>query len=83
MPLKLTVVSWNVHKCIGGLDRRYDPLRTATVLAAAQPDVVLLQEVAQNGSRFRMERQVDVLGDLACDGNEPCQVVQPAAFLSA
>ena len=64
MPLKLCVVSWNVHKCTGGLDRRYDPLRTARVLAAADPDVVLLQEVAQNGSRFRFERQVDVLGDL-------------------
>lgn len=64
MPLKLTVVSWNVHKCIGGIDRRYDPVRTASVLARAEPDIVLLQEVAQNGSRHRFERQVDVLGDL-------------------
>ncbi len=64
MPLNLRVVSWNVHKCTGGLDRRYDPLRVAKVLAAAEPDIVLLQEVAQNGSRYRFERQVDVLGDL-------------------
>ena len=64
MPLKLTVVTWNVHKCTGGIDRRYDPNRTARVLAAAEPDIVLLQEVAQEGSRYRNERQVDVLGDL-------------------
>ncbi|MCA8975499.1 MAG: endonuclease/exonuclease/phosphatase family protein [Planctomycetes bacterium] len=64
MPLSLRVASWNVHKCTGGLDRRYDPARTAAVLAAAEAEVVLLQEVAQNGSRFRFDRQVDVLGDL-------------------
>lgn len=58
------VVSWNVHKCVGGLDRRYDPQRTARVLADQRPDVVMLQEVAQNGRWYRHERQVDVLGDL-------------------
>ena len=63
MPLNLRLVSWNVHKCVGGLDRRYDPARIAAVLAAQQPDVVLLQEVAQNGRWYRGERQVDVLGD--------------------
>lgn len=57
------VVSWNVHKCVGGLDRRYDPGRTAAVLAAAEPDLVLLQEVAQNGRWYHHHRQVDVLGD--------------------
>lgn len=63
MPLNVRVVSWNVHKCVGGLDRRYDPARIATVLAAQQPDIVLLQEVAQNGRWYQHERQVDVLGD--------------------
>ena len=63
LPLNLRVVSWNVHKCTGGLDRRCDPGRTAAVLAAAEPDLVLLQEVAQNGRWYRNERQVDVLGD--------------------
>ncbi len=58
---RLTVVTWNVHKCIGGLDRRYDPARIAAVIAAAEPDVVLLQEVAQNGTHYRGEAQVDVL----------------------
>jgi endonuclease/exonuclease/phosphatase family metal-dependent hydrolase len=63
LPLTLRVLSWNVHKCVGGLDRRYDPARTAAVIAQAQADVVLLQEVAQNGAWYRGERQVDVLGD--------------------
>ena len=62
-PLSLRVVSWNVHKCVGGVDRRYDPGRIAAVLAAAAPDVVLLQEVAQNGRWYKNDRQVDVLGD--------------------
>ena len=61
--LNLRVVSWNVHKCVGGLDRRYDPERIAQVLAVHQPDVVMLQEVAQNGRWYQHERQVDVLGD--------------------
>jgi endonuclease/exonuclease/phosphatase family metal-dependent hydrolase len=59
----ITVVSWNVHKCVGGLDRRCDPGRIAALIAEAAPDVVLLQEVAQNGHWYRSERQVDVLGD--------------------
>jgi endonuclease/exonuclease/phosphatase family metal-dependent hydrolase len=66
-PLSLTVrlVSWNVHKCTGGLDRRHDPARTAAVLAELDADVVLLQEVAQNGRWYGGHgvRQVDVLGD--------------------
>ena len=63
MPLDLRVVTWNVHKCTGGLDRRCDPARVADVLRAQDPDVVLLQEVAQRGRWYRGERQVDVLGE--------------------
>ncbi len=61
--MQLRTLSWNIHKCVGGLDRRYDPERAGRVIAAARPDIVLLQEVAQNGRRFRGERQVDLLGD--------------------
>jgi endonuclease/exonuclease/phosphatase family metal-dependent hydrolase len=61
--MRLRTVTYNVHKCIGGLDRRYDPARVAAVIAHHAPDVLLLQEVAQNGSRFRGEKQVEVLGD--------------------
>lgn len=62
--MDLRIVSWNVHKCVGGLDRRYDPERTAAVLAAQKPDICVLQEVAQGGSWHKHERQVDRLGDM-------------------
>jgi endonuclease/exonuclease/phosphatase family metal-dependent hydrolase len=62
-PPSVRVVVWNVHKCVGGLDRRCDPTRIAAVIAHAEPDVVLLQEVAQNGKWYGGHRQVDVLGD--------------------
>jgi endonuclease/exonuclease/phosphatase family metal-dependent hydrolase len=61
--MRLCAISYNIHKCIGGIDRRYDPARTAAVLAEHQPDVVLLQEVAQHGRRFPGDRQVQLLGD--------------------
>lgn len=63
MPVTVRLVSWNVHKCVGGLDRRYDPQRIVAVLAAEAPDIVLLQEVAQNGRWYSHDRQVDLLGD--------------------
>ena len=62
--MNLRIVSWNVHKCVGGLDRRYDPERTASVLAAQDPDVLILQEVAQHGRWYKHERQIDRLADL-------------------
>ena len=64
MSASLRLLSWNIHKCTGGIDRRYDPGRTASVIAECDPAIVLLQEVAQDGSWYRGEKQVDVLGDL-------------------
>lgn len=65
MPLTVRLISWNVHKCTGGLDRRHDPARIAAVVSDLRPDVVLLQEVAQNGKWYggHGTRQIDVLGD--------------------
>jgi endonuclease/exonuclease/phosphatase family metal-dependent hydrolase len=63
LPLNFRVVTWNIHKCVGGLDRRYDAARTSAVLSALDADVVLLQEVSQGGRWYKHERQVDVLGD--------------------
>lgn len=39
----LAVASYNVHKCIGA-DRRFDPVRTARVIAELDADIVALQE---------------------------------------
>jgi endonuclease/exonuclease/phosphatase family metal-dependent hydrolase len=38
------LLSYNVHRCLGG-DRRIDVGRVAEVIAAATPDIVVLQEV--------------------------------------
>ncbi len=62
--MRLRVLTWNVHKCIGGLDRRYDPERVRAVIAHYAPDLVLLQEVDHMAPRSRRDRQVDLLGDL-------------------
>ncbi len=60
--MRLRVASYNIHKCIGGIDRRYDPDRVVAVLAHHQPDIVLLQEVDCDAKRSRRDRQVDLLG---------------------
>jgi endonuclease/exonuclease/phosphatase family metal-dependent hydrolase len=45
--MRLRVVSWNVHGCVG-TDRVFDPERTAATLRRLQPDIALLQEVGDN-----------------------------------
>jgi len=62
--MKLRVLSYNIHKCIGGVDRRYDPQRVAEVINHQHADVLLLQEVDHDVPRSNRDRQVDVLGDL-------------------
>ncbi|MGE5187013.1 MAG: endonuclease/exonuclease/phosphatase family protein [Acidobacteriota bacterium] len=62
--MRLRVVSYNIHKCIGGVDRRYEPERVADVLKNLEPDVLLLQEVDHNVPRSNRDRQVDLLGEL-------------------
>jgi len=62
--VKLRVLSYNIHKCIGGVDRKYEPTRVADVIARLEPDVVLMQEVDAGAGRSNGDRQVDVLGEL-------------------
>ena len=61
--MRLRVVSYNIHKCIGGLDRRYRPERVIEAVGHYRPDVVLLQEVDAEAPRTNYDRQVDRLGD--------------------
>jgi endonuclease/exonuclease/phosphatase family metal-dependent hydrolase len=61
--VKLRVLSWNIHKGIGGVDRRYRPERVVDVIAHYEPDLVLLQEVDDGVPRSRFDRQIDLLGD--------------------
>jgi endonuclease/exonuclease/phosphatase family metal-dependent hydrolase len=62
--VKARVLSYNIHKGIGGLDRRYRPERICDVIAHYDPDIVLLQEVADGARRSRGHRQVDLIGDI-------------------
>lgn len=41
---RIKILTYNVHSCIG-TDRRLDPARVADVIAAAEPDIIGLQEL--------------------------------------
>ncbi|MEO6776236.1 MAG: endonuclease/exonuclease/phosphatase family protein [Kofleriaceae bacterium] len=62
--MRLRLLTYNIHKCIGGVDRRYEPQRIADVITNLHPDVVLLQEVDHDVPRSNRDHQVDLLGDL-------------------
>jgi len=57
----LRVMSWNIHKGIGGLDRRYDLGRIVSVIVHYDPDILLLQEVAQGIPRMKGHDQAQLL----------------------
>lgn len=59
--MRLRVISYNIHKCIGGVDRRYEPGRIVEVIAHYEPDVVLLQEVAEGSPIYNHDRQYERL----------------------
>jgi endonuclease/exonuclease/phosphatase family metal-dependent hydrolase len=61
--VRLRLLTWNIHKGIGGVDRRYRPERVIDVIRHYDPDVVLLQEVDEGVRRSRFHRQVDLIGD--------------------
>ncbi|RMH41909.1 MAG: endonuclease [Deltaproteobacteria bacterium] len=61
--MHIRILTWNIHKCIGGLDRRYDPERVRAVIAHYDPHFALLQEVDDDAPRSNHDRQVDLLGD--------------------
>jgi endonuclease/exonuclease/phosphatase family metal-dependent hydrolase len=57
----LRVVSWNIHKGIGGVDRRYRLDRVVDVLTQTGADIALLQEVADNMPRSHRHDQAALL----------------------
>jgi endonuclease/exonuclease/phosphatase family metal-dependent hydrolase len=61
--MRLSVVSWNIHKGIGGMDRRYRIDRVVGVLAELAPDVALLQEVTDGLPRASFHDQAELLGE--------------------
>ena len=61
--MKLRVLSYNIHKCIGGVDRRYQPTRIAEVIRKLDADILMLQEVDAGVNRSNGDRQVEILGE--------------------
>ena len=59
--MRFRVVTWNIHKGIGGLDRLYRIERVVGALAELEPDVALLQEVAFDLPRAGRHDQLGLL----------------------
>ena len=57
--MHLRVLTYNIHKCIGGLDRRYDLSRIIETIRHYAPDIVLLQEAASSEDA----QQSDMIGE--------------------
>lgn len=60
---KLRVLTYNIHKGIGGVDRRYRPDRIVEVISTQAPDIVLLQEVDQDVPRSNGHFQAPMLAE--------------------
>ncbi len=57
------LLTYNIHKGIGGVDRRYRLDRTIATIRHVVPDVAFLQEVDEGVPRSRRHRQIDLLAD--------------------
>lgn len=62
-PEAMRLLSYNIHKGIGGGDRRYDLDRVVRVIEHENPDIVCLQEVTRNARRTGNDDQPLVLRD--------------------
>lgn len=61
--MQFRLLTYNIHKGIGGVDRRYRLDRTIATIRHAVPDIVFLQEVDEGVPRSRHHRQIDILAD--------------------
>lgn len=61
--MQLRLMTYNIHKGIGGIDRRYRLERVAEVIGHYEADVVLLQEVDDGVPRSRGDCQVAELAE--------------------
>ncbi len=59
----MRILSYNIHKGIGGRDRRYRLERIIDVIESENPDLICLQEVDRNVRRSRFEDQPALLAD--------------------
>jgi endonuclease/exonuclease/phosphatase family metal-dependent hydrolase len=59
--MRFRFVTWNIHKGIGGIDRRYRLDRTIETLRHYAPDILHLQEVTEGAPRANRDRQTELL----------------------
>ena len=59
----MRLLSYNIHKGIGGRDRRYRLERIIQVIESENPDVICLQEVDRHVARTRHDDQPRKLSD--------------------
>lgn len=59
----IRVLTYNIHKAIGGIDRRYRPQRIIEAIQRQQPDIVFMQEVDDGVPRSNKDRQVEVFAE--------------------
>lgn len=59
----MRLLSYNIHKGIGGRDRRYRLERIIQVIEEENPDLICLQEVARHVRRTRYHDQPKLLSD--------------------
>ncbi len=59
----MRVLSYNIHKGIGGRDRRYRLERVIAVIEAENPDFICLQEVDRHVARSRYDDQPRLLAE--------------------
>jgi len=59
----LRLLTYNIHKGIGGIDRRYQIQRVIDTVEHYHPDIVFLQEVDEGVPRSHLDRQVDTIGN--------------------
>jgi endonuclease/exonuclease/phosphatase family metal-dependent hydrolase len=59
----MRLLTYNIHKGIGGRDRRYRFERIISVIEAENPDIICLQEVDRHCRRSRLDDQPKKLAD--------------------
>lgn len=59
--MRIRVLSWNIHKGIGGTDRLYRLERISETLRSLHPDICFLQEVSDGWPTTHNDTQVDLL----------------------
>lgn len=59
----MRLLSYNIHKGIGGVDRRYVLDRIWRVVEEQNPDLICLQEVTSNAPRTKYHDQPDILAN--------------------